>query len=103
MQQNGKARQKIPKEPLPDDSEEVATEDHNYSLKRSLTAEENLAEVQQMLPLSKKRLVPAKNHSMMKKREGLQLIDTLVEERLLSEETECLLRAQFSGMLSSDL
>lgn len=88
VQQNGKAKQKILKEPLPDDSEEVATEDHNYSLKRSLTAEEKLAEVQQMLPLSKKRTT--------KKRETLQLIDALVEERLLSEETECLLRAQFS-------
>ncbi|XP_070249783.1 DNA transposase THAP9 [Myotis yumanensis] len=93
---NGKARQKILKEPLPDDSEEVATEDHNYSLKRPLTVAEKLAEVQQMLPLSKKRLVPVKNYRMTKKREGLRLIDALVEERLLSEETECLLRAQFS-------
>lgn len=100
---NSKARQKILKEPLPDDSEEVATEDHNYSLKRPLTVAEKLAEVQQMLPLSKKRLVPVKNYRMIKKREGLQLIDALVEERLLTEETECLLRAQFSGMLPNDL
>lgn len=68
-----------------------------------MTAAEKLAEVQQMLPLSKKRLVPVKNYRMMKKREGLQLIDALVEERLLTEETECLLRAQFSGMLPNDL
>ncbi|KAM7155727.1 DNA transposase THAP9 isoform 2-T2 [Molossus nigricans] len=93
----GKARQKILKEPLPDDSEEVATEDHNYSLKRPLTVgAEKLAEVQEMLPLSKKRLVPVKNYRMIKKRKGLRLIDALVEEKLLSEETECLLRAQFS-------
>lgn len=93
----GKAKQKILKEPLPDDSEEVATEDHNYSLKRPLTiASEKLAEVQEMLPLSKKRPVPIKNYRMIKKRKGLRLIDALVEEKLLSEETECLLRAQFS-------
>ncbi|XP_011354654.1 DNA transposase THAP9 isoform X1 [Pteropus vampyrus] len=93
----GKARLKILKEPLPDDSEEVTTEDHNYSLRRPLTiGTEKLAEVQELLPVSKKGLVPVKNYRMIKKRKGLQLIDTLVEEKLLSEETECLLRAQFS-------
>lgn len=95
----GKARQKILKQPLPDNSQEVATEDHNYSLKRPLTiGAERLAEVQQMLQVSKKRLVSVKNYRMIKKRKGLRLIDALVEEKLLSEETECLLRAQFSGM-----
>ncbi|XP_069341666.1 DNA transposase THAP9 [Eulemur rufifrons] len=93
----GKARQKILKQPLPDNSEEVATEDHNYSLKTPLTVgAEKLAEVQQMLQVSKKRLVSVKNYRMIKKRKDLQLIDALVEEKLLSEETECLLRAQFS-------
>ncbi|XP_001915516.1 DNA transposase THAP9 isoform X1 [Equus przewalskii] len=93
----GKARQKILKQPLPDNSQEVATEDHNYSLKRPLTVgAEKLAEVQQMLQMSKKRLVSVKNYRMIKKRKGLRLIDALVEEKLLSEETECLLRAQFS-------
>lgn len=82
----GKARLKILKEPLPDHSEEVATEDHDYSLKRPLTiSAEKLAEVQEMLPVSKP------NNRTIKKREGLQLIDTLVKEKLLSEETECLL------------
>lgn len=52
----GKARQKILKQPLPDNSQEVATEDHNYSLKRPLTiGAEKLAEVQQMLQVSKKK------------------------------------------------
>ncbi|XP_053452729.1 DNA transposase THAP9 isoform X2 [Nycticebus coucang] len=93
----GKARQKILKQPLPNNSEEVATEDHNYSLKRPLTIDgEKLAEVQQLLQMSKKRLTPVKNYRMIKKRKGLRLIDTLVEEKLLSEETEYLLRAQFS-------
>ncbi|XP_065770313.1 DNA transposase THAP9 isoform X3 [Muntiacus reevesi] len=93
----GKARQKILKEPLPDNSQEVATEDHNYSLKRPLTiGAEKLAEVQQMLQVSKKRLASAKNYRMIKKRKGLRLIDALIEEKLLTEETECLLRAQFS-------
>nr|KAF6432578.1 THAP domain containing 9 [Rousettus aegyptiacus] len=93
----GKARLKILKEPLADDSEEFATEDHNYSLRRPLTiGTEKLAEVQEMLPVSKKGLVPVKNYRMIKKRKGLQLIDTLVERKLLSEETEYLLRAQFS-------
>ncbi|XP_036709243.1 DNA transposase THAP9 isoform X1 [Balaenoptera musculus] len=93
----GKARQKILKQPLPDNSQEVATEDHNYSLKRPLPiGAEKLAEVQQMLQVSKKRLASAKNYRMIKKRKGLRLIDALVEEKLLSEETECLLRAQFS-------
>ncbi|XP_072798719.1 DNA transposase THAP9 isoform X3 [Vicugna pacos] len=93
----GKARQKILKQPLPDDSQEGATEDHNYSLKRPLTiGAEKLAEVQQMLQVSKKRLASAKNYRMIKKRKGLRLIDALVEEKLLSEETEYLLRAQFS-------
>uniref|UniRef100_A0A8C9DQ70 THAP domain containing 9 n=1 Tax=Prolemur simus TaxID=1328070 RepID=A0A8C9DQ70_PROSS len=93
----GKARQKILKQPLPDNSEEVAAEDHNYSLKTPLTAgAEKLAEVQQMLQVSKKRLLSVKNYRMIKKRKDLQLIDALVEEKLLSEETECLLRAQFS-------
>lgn len=64
---------------------------------------EKLAEVQEMLPVSKKGLVPVKNYRMIKKRKGLQLIDTLVERKLLSEETEYLLRAQFSGMFSSPL
>ncbi|XP_066892062.1 DNA transposase THAP9 isoform X4 [Kogia breviceps] len=49
-----------------------------------------------MLQVSKKRLASAKNYRMIKKRKGLRLIDALVEEKLLSEETECLLRAQFS-------
>ncbi|XP_043428290.1 DNA transposase THAP9 isoform X2 [Prionailurus bengalensis] len=49
-----------------------------------------------MLQVSKKRLVSVKNYRMIKKRKGLRLIDALVEEKLLSEETECLLRAQFS-------
>ena len=40
---------------------------------------------------------------MIKKRKGLQLIDALIEEKLLTEETECLLRAQFSGMFPNDL
>lgn len=93
----GKARQKILKQPLPDNSQEVATEDHNYSLKRPLIGgAEKLAEVQQMLQVSKKRLASAKNYRMIKKRKGLQLIDALIEEKLLTEETECLLRAQFS-------
>ncbi|XP_055291127.1 DNA transposase THAP9 isoform X3 [Moschus berezovskii] len=93
----GKARQKILKQPLPDNSQEVATEDHNYSLKRPLTiGAEKLAEVQQMLQVSKKRLASAKNYRMIKKRKGLRLIDALIEEKLLTEETECLLRAQFS-------
>ncbi|XP_043304093.1 DNA transposase THAP9 isoform X3 [Cervus canadensis] len=93
----GKARQKVLKEPLPDNSQEVATEDHNYSLKRPLTiGAEKLAEVQQMLQVSKKRLASAKNYRMIKKRKGLRLIDALIEEKLLTEETECLLRAQFS-------
>lgn len=93
----GKAKQKILKQPLPDNSQEVATEDHNYSLKRPLTiGAEKLAEVQQMLQVSKKRLVSVKNYRMIKKRKGLRLIDALVDEKLLSEETECLLRAQFS-------
>ncbi|XP_032095670.1 DNA transposase THAP9 [Sapajus apella] len=93
----GKARQKILKQPLPVNSQEVATEDHNYSLKTPLTiGAEKLAEVQQMLQVSKKRLISVKNYRMIKKRKGLQLIDALVEEKLLSEETECLLRAQFS-------
>ncbi|XP_054544135.1 DNA transposase THAP9 isoform X1 [Talpa occidentalis] len=93
----GKARQKILQQPLPDNSQEVAAEDHNYSLKRPLTTgTEKLAEVQQMLQVSKKRLVSVKNYRMIKKRKDLRLIDTLVEEKLLSEETECLLRAQFS-------
>ncbi|XP_027628851.1 DNA transposase THAP9 isoform X2 [Tupaia chinensis] len=93
----GKAKQKVLKQPLPDNSEEVATEDHTYSLRRPLTVgAENLAEVQQMLQVSKKRLISVKNYRMVKKRKGLQLIDALVEEKLLSEETECLLRAQFS-------
>lgn len=88
----GKARLKILKEPLPDHSEEVATEDHDYSLKRPLTiSAEKLAEVQEMLPVSKPRPVAVRNNRTIKKREGLQLIDTLVEEKLLSEETECLL------------
>ena len=100
----GKARQKILKQPLPDNSQEVATEDHNYSLKRPLTiGAEKLAEVQQMLQVSKKRLASAKNYRMIKKRKGLRLIDALIEEKLLTEETECLLRAQFSGMFPSDL
>ncbi|KAJ8787705.1 hypothetical protein J1605_022736 [Eschrichtius robustus] len=100
----GKARQKILKQPLPDNSQEVATEDHNYSLKRPLTiGAEKLAEVQQMLQVSKKRLASAKNYRMIKKRKGLRLIDALVEEKLLSEETECLLRAQFSGIFPNDL
>ncbi|MXQ87977.1 hypothetical protein E5288_WYG022498 [Bos mutus] len=94
----GKARQKILKQPLPDNSQEVATEDHNYSLKRPLTiGAEKLAEVQQMLQVSKKRLASAKNYRMIKKRKGLRLIDALIEEKLLTEETECLLRAQFSA------
>ncbi|XP_001086766.2 DNA transposase THAP9 isoform X1 [Macaca mulatta] len=93
----GKARQKILKQPLPDNSQEVATEDHNYSLKTPLMiGAEKLAEVQQMLQVSKKRLISVKNYRMIKKRKGLRLIDALVEEKLLSEETECLLRAQFS-------
>ncbi|XP_003414163.2 DNA transposase THAP9 isoform X2 [Loxodonta africana] len=93
----GKARQKILRQPLPDNSDEVTTEDHNYSLRRPLTVgAERLAEVQQMLQVSKKRLISVKNYRMIKKRKGLQLIDALVEEKLLSEETECLLRAQFS-------
>ncbi|XP_062964730.1 DNA transposase THAP9 isoform X1 [Cynocephalus volans] len=93
----GKARQKILKQPLPDNSEEIATEDHNYSLKSPLTiGAEKLAEVQQMLQVSKKRLISVKNYRMIKKRKSLRLIDALVEEKLLSEETECLLRAQFS-------
>ncbi|XP_012502625.1 PREDICTED: DNA transposase THAP9 [Propithecus coquereli] len=93
----GKARQKILKQPLPDNSQEVSTEDHNYSLKTPLTTgAEKLAEVQQMLQVSKKRLTSVKNYRMIKKRKGLRLIDALVEEKLLSEETECLLRAQFS-------
>uniref|UniRef100_A0A8D1N548 THAP domain containing 9 n=1 Tax=Sus scrofa TaxID=9823 RepID=A0A8D1N548_PIG len=93
----GKARQKILKQPLPDNSQEVATEDHNYSLKGPLTiGAEKLAEVQQMLQVSRKRLASAKNYRMIKKRKGLRLIDALVEEKLLSEETEYLLRAQFS-------
>lgn len=95
----GKARQKILKQPLPDNSQEVATEDHNYSLKRPLTiGAEKLAEVQQMLQVSKKRLLSVKNYRMIKKRKGLRLIDALADEKLLSEETECLLRAQFSGV-----
>ncbi|XP_033265896.1 DNA transposase THAP9 isoform X3 [Orcinus orca] len=49
-----------------------------------------------MLQVSRKRLASAKNYRMIKKRKGLRLIDALVEEKLLSEETECLLRAQFS-------
>lgn len=64
---------------------------------------EKLAEVQQMLQMSKKRLVSVKNYRMIKKRKGLRLIDALVEEKLLSEETECLLRAQFSGLFPNDL
>ncbi|XP_012622192.3 DNA transposase THAP9 [Microcebus murinus] len=93
----GKARQKILREPLLDNSEEVATEDHNYSLRTPLTTgAEKLAEVQEMLQVSKKRLSSVKNYRMIKKRKGLRLIDALVEENLLSEETECLLRAQFS-------
>nr|XP_051675584.1 DNA transposase THAP9 isoform X1 [Oryctolagus cuniculus] len=93
----GKARQKILQQPLPADSEETATEDHNYSLRTPLTVgAEKLAEVQEMLQVSKKRHVPVKNYRMIKKRKGLQLIDALVEEKLLSEETEFLLRAQFS-------
>ncbi|XP_045851870.1 DNA transposase THAP9 isoform X1 [Meles meles] len=93
----GKARQKILKQPLPDNSQEVATEDHNYSLRRPLTVgAEKLVEVQQMLQVSKKRLVSVENYRMIKKRKGLRLIDALVDEKLLSEETECLLRAQFS-------
>lgn len=92
----GKARQKILKQPLPDNSQEVATEDHNYSLKRPLTiGAEKLAEVQQMLQVSKKTCF-CKNYRMIKKRKGLRLIDALIEEKLLTEETECLLRAQFS-------
>lgn len=59
---------------------------------------EKLAEVQEMLPVSPERLVSVKTYRMIKKRKGLRLIDALVEEKLLSEETECLLRAQFSGM-----
>ncbi|EHA97942.1 THAP domain-containing protein 9 [Heterocephalus glaber] len=93
----GKASQNIQKQPLPDDSEEVATEDHNYSLRNPWTVgAEKLAEVQQMLQMSQKRIVTVKNYRMIKRRKGLQLIDALVEEKLLSEETECLLRAQFS-------
>ncbi|XP_058152454.1 DNA transposase THAP9 isoform X1 [Dasypus novemcinctus] len=93
----GKARQKILKQPLPDNSQEVATEDHNYSLKTPLIiGAEKLAEVQQMLQVSKKRLISVKNYRLIKKRKGLRLIDALVEEKLLSEETEYLLRAQFS-------
>ncbi|KAM5282749.1 DNA transposase THAP9 isoform 2-T4 [Hipposideros larvatus] len=49
-----------------------------------------------MLPMSQQRLVALRNNRMIKKRQGIQLIDALVEEKLLSEETECLLRAQFS-------
>ncbi|KAF6372625.1 THAP domain containing 9 [Rhinolophus ferrumequinum] len=49
-----------------------------------------------MLPVSKPRPVAVRNKRTIKKREGLQLIDSLIEEKLLSEETECLLRAQFS-------
>lgn len=56
-----------------------------------------------MLQVSKKRLASAKNYRMIKKRKGLQLIDALIEEKLLTEETECLLRAQFSGMFPNDL
>lgn len=56
-----------------------------------------------MLQVSKKRLASAKNYRMIKKRKGLRLIDALVEEKLLSEETEYLLRAQFSGMFFSHL
>ncbi|KFO37900.1 THAP domain-containing protein 9 [Fukomys damarensis] len=93
----GKASQNIQKQPLLDDSEEVATEDHNYSLRNPWTVgAEKLAEVQQMLQMSPKRIVTVKNYRMIKRRKGLQLIDALVEEKLLSEETECLLRAQFS-------
>ncbi|XP_007945029.2 DNA transposase THAP9 [Orycteropus afer afer] len=93
----GKARQKILRQTLPDNSEEVTTEDHNYSLRRPLTdGAENLAEVQQMLQVSNKRLISVTDNSIIKKTKSLKLIDTLVEEKLLSEETECLLRAQFS-------
>ncbi|XP_008053799.1 DNA transposase THAP9 [Carlito syrichta] len=93
----GKAKQKILKQPLPENSQEGATEDHNYSLRRPLTmGAERLAEVQQLLQVSKKRILSVKNYRMIKKRKGLQLIDSLVEEKLLSEETEFLLRAQFS-------
>ncbi|XP_004640377.1 DNA transposase THAP9 [Octodon degus] len=93
----GKASQKIPKWPLLDDSEEGATEDHNYSLRDPWTeGTERLTEVQQMLEVSKKNMASVKNYRMIKRRKGLQLIDALVEEKLLSEETELLLRAQFS-------
>ncbi|XP_013371627.1 PREDICTED: DNA transposase THAP9 [Chinchilla lanigera] len=93
----GKASQKIQKQPLADDSEEVTTEDHNYSLRNPWAEDtERLSEVQQMLEVSEKKIGSVKNYRMIKRRKGLQLIDTLVEEKLLSEETECLLRAQFS-------
>ncbi|XP_003477736.2 DNA transposase THAP9 isoform X2 [Cavia porcellus] len=92
-----KASHKIRKQPFPDDSEEVASEDHNYSLRNPWTAgSEKLAEVQQMLQMCPPKMVSVKNYRMIKRRKGLQLIDALVEEKLLSEETECLLRAQFS-------
>eukprot|EP00069_Balaena_mysticetus_P010167 bmy_20586T0 len=100
----GKARQKILKQPLPENSQEVATEDHNYSLKRPLTiGAEKLAEVQQMLQVSKKRLASAKNYRMIKKRKGLRLIDALVEEKLLSEETEWLSKCKPGPGFSSNV
>lgn len=64
---------------------------------------EMLGEVQQMLRESRAGPVSWTNRRLLKKRRDLQLIDALVQEKLLSEETEFLLRTQFSGIAPSNL
>ncbi|XP_058522695.1 DNA transposase THAP9 [Ochotona princeps] len=93
----GRARRKILRKPLLGESQEVAIEDHNYSLKTHVAVDaEMLDEVQQMLQESRAGPVSWTNRRLVKKRRDLRLIDALVQEKLLSEETEFLLRTQFS-------